>query len=324
MIYLRTGANGTGKTSGLLGELYDDITVSDRKLYVHGIKDLAIDHTPLVCDNPICDVCPDLKRDNPNHLRLDVWYQVCDKGSLIVVDEAQLHYNLAYKKQSALDSFDIHRHNGQDVYFLCPHPMKLAIGLRRLVANHQHIFYDFLGRHKYTWYECSQSLAKSSAESKRYKLDKRAFSLYTSASEHTQLERKVPFLVFVIIAAILTASFFGYKIYSKLSDKAAPPPPPPVSAPRLPPPPSSSVPSPSGTSQPIRDMPEETKFAHQSAQQLTQQSHDDFIAGVPVGRAGSHLLVPSYAGGKCKGYITKASKTYRFCQRDGEIYYVAL
>jgi len=310
VIYFRTGVNGTGKTSGLIGEFYDEID-KGRKLYVHGIKDLAIDHTPLVCDNDICDVCPAIKKDDPNALRLEEWYKVCDPGSLIIADEAQFQFPISYKNKAVLDAFSIHRHDGKDIYFLTQHPMMLCVGLRRLAAGHQHIFYDFLGRHKWSWNECSQNLSKTRAEVTRYKLDKRTFKLYTSASSHSELDRKIPKSVFVFFIAIFITLTILYRVYLHRTEKPASQSVPALIAP-------ASEPVAPSVALLVPTAPAPVPTVPTAPAPVVQQQ------GVPVGNKVSNQLVatvlPSY---RCIGFVSKGGVTYRFCHTsDNQLVYV--
>ena len=47
-------------------------------------------------------------------------------------------------------------------------------------------------------------------------MDKKVFSLYKSATIHTQVRRKIPKQVFVLPVLLLVGLFMGYRIYSSL------------------------------------------------------------------------------------------------------------
>lgn len=212
MITLLTGVPGSGKTAYLVDTLID--IAKDRPIYASGLDGLKIPHTPI----------------DPERWHLDL-----PDGAVMVVDEVQKVWRPRGPSQApsqAVKELEEHRHRGVDIYLTTQRPNLCDANVRGLVGRHVH-FRDtgWLGRHMYEWPECSENLAWKTCHTKRkYKLPKRAFEFYKSASVHTKPVRGRSPLIWLCIVLLICVSIFGALLYRSLSRSDAPAVPPPSPA----------------------------------------------------------------------------------------------
>jgi zona occludens toxin len=204
MITLITGAPGTGKTSALVDML--ESLGKDRQIYVHGIPDLLIPHIEL---------------EKPEE-----WMSTVPDGSVIIIDEVQNIWRPAGSGQKIPDhiaALETHRHHGLDFYIMTQGLNLVHANVRALVGRHIHLRdLGILGRHWYEWPECADNCRTSwrAAPIKhRYKLPKRIFSKYKSASLHVKPVRGFPRALPVLIVVVILASWFGWKTYQNVIAK---------------------------------------------------------------------------------------------------------
>lgn len=204
MITLITGAPGTGKTAALVGMLTE--VSKDRALYVSGIPELQIKHEPL---------------DDPAK-----WISDVPDGSVIVIDEAQRAWRPrgpGQKVPADIAALETHRHRGIDFYVITQSPRLIDTNVRGLVGRHVHLRdVGLLGRWWYEWPEVSDqcnSAWKNAPIKKRYALPKAIFGQYKSASLHVKPIRSVPWMVFVLAAALVGLAFFVWKSGNIIAQK---------------------------------------------------------------------------------------------------------
>lgn len=214
MITLITGAPGTGKTAALVSLLRE--LNKDRAIYVNGIPDLKLDHIEL---------------EDPTD-----WINSVPDGSVIVIDEVQRIWRPrgpGAKVPPDIAALETHRHRGLDFYVITQSPRLVDSNVRGLTGRHIHLRdLGMIGRFWYEWPECADQCAttwKNAPIKKRYRLPKAVFGQYKSASMHIKPERSVPWMLFVMFAALVTVTFLAYKSYSlimsKMHPEVAPPPP---------------------------------------------------------------------------------------------------
>lgn len=195
MITLITGAPGAGKTAAMVDILRG--IVGERPLYVQGVNGLQLDHELV-----------DATR----------WHEDVPDGAVIVIDEVQQVWRPrgpSVKPGPDIQSLETHRHRGLDFYLTTQQPKLLDQNVRALVGRHVHIRdTGWLGRWWYEWPECSENLAwKTCSIKKRYKLPRKAFDLYTSASMHMTPKRiGSPMLwitgILVVLGLVLSAAVY--------------------------------------------------------------------------------------------------------------------
>jgi len=213
MITLFTGMPGAGKTAAMV-DLLASLT-GDRPIFVHYDpskkkrpnqvllhESLKLDHQPCLAEN---------------------WHLEVPDGAILVIDEVQDVWRprgSTSRVPDAVQALETHRHGAVDIYMTTQAPRLVDSNVRGLVNRHVHIRdTGWLGRHWYEWPECNESLAwKTCPVKKSYKLPKRAFDLYQSATEHNKSIRMVPaalywaisFVVFALVAGVM-----AYRTFSK-------------------------------------------------------------------------------------------------------------
>lgn len=215
MITLITGAPGTGKSNACVS-LLEEIG-KDRPLYVFGIPELKIPHIELADPTTWPDTVPD--------------------GSAIILDEVQNVWRPRGSGQKVPDhvaKLETHRHHGLDFYIITQGPNLLDSNVRALVGRHVHLRdLGILGRWWYEWPECADNCRtawKNAPIKKRYRLDKAAQAKYKSASIHVKPVRSVPWMLAVMVLALLVVAVMTWKAYGMISAKVAPAKPSPAEA----------------------------------------------------------------------------------------------
>lgn len=242
MITLITGAPGAGKTAALV-DLLSSIG-KGRPVYVDGIPDLAVPHV---------DVSP---LGDPHD-----WHNTVPDGSIIVIDEVQRVWrprSPGSRVPPDIEALETHRHKGIDLYIITQGPNLLDRNVRTLVGRHVHLRdIGVLGRYWYEWPECCEQPAtqyRSAPIKRRYRLPKRAFSQYTSASVHIKPVRRFPPALIIFVVATIAAALLGWRAVAGIQERraeaqekpAASTPAPVASDARLPAPPALSASSTAG------------------------------------------------------------------------------
>lgn len=215
MLTLITGAPGAGKTAALVSLLREfttskrvdnGVSVASRPIYCDGIPDLAIAHEPL---------------------NVQRWHETVPDGSIIVIDECQRHWrpgSSGARIPPEIAALETHRHRGIDVYVLTQHPSLLHSNVRRLVGRHIHLRdLGILGRWWYEWPEASNTETFRTAPVKRrYTLDKKAFSLYKSASLHVKPVRSIPRSLVFGLLGVAALTYLVPSLYFRFTAKLEP------------------------------------------------------------------------------------------------------
>lgn len=210
-----TGMPGSGKTAYVVDQLID-LVKSGRPLFVDGVPDLNLDHSPLPAVEQWTKLVDDPSSATGKKLVFDF-----PANSVIVLDECQRHFRVrpaGSKVPDAIAAFETHRHQGLDFFLITQHPLLLDSNIRRL-ARHIHLRNHPLGRQLYEWPEVNDPdlvSSRSKAAVVRYRLPKRAFSRYKSAEIHTKTKERLPFAVYVFGAAVLAVlgtAGWGYYRY---------------------------------------------------------------------------------------------------------------
>lgn len=223
MINLFTGAPGTGKTAYVLSEMLR-LLPDGRPLYVHGVPELKIPHTSVVCSSLTCKVCPELASDREGLLLAEDWDQWAPDGAIILFDEVQNIYRprgMSVKPPSSIMAFETHRHKGLDFYLASQSPMLFDGNIRRLVNRHIHLKAKWALLKQYEWGECFDNPSKSTtgAVESKYKINKKVFDLYKSASLHTEVKRKIPPAVYALGFLLVALVVGGNMIFRSLEAK---------------------------------------------------------------------------------------------------------
>lgn len=223
-IIVVTGQPGSGKTAAVVDMLAHDEQFKGRPLFITGVPDLAIDHTP--CP-PVADWTQ--FRRSPDDPDLELAYFTFPENAVVVVDEAQRIYRpraVGSKVPPEVQAFETHRHTGVDFILITQHPGLIDSNIRKLVGRHIHIRVTPFGRYRYEWTELGDPESASSREvaaKERYMLPKRAFALYKSSQLHTKIKVKMPWYVYLFAVCLVGFVGLGWYAYHRVSARVEPP-----------------------------------------------------------------------------------------------------
>lgn len=218
MIYLRTGANGSGKTLLTLKDVYDKSVKESRPVYHNGRFEVAPDG-PLTAWT---------KHD------FNDWQSLPD-GSIFIVDEC--HNEMPPRASSApvpaaIKALAEHRRRGFDFYLITQHPLNFDSFVRRLIGSpgwHQHLkrasgapLVSVL-----QWAAVNERPEKAgsgaSAQVSMVSYPKEVYKWYVSTSLDTA-KIKVPFALKLLVAVVVIVPILGYLVYGRIQAMAEPKP----------------------------------------------------------------------------------------------------
>lgn len=217
MLTLFTGTPGAGKTALVVSELVK-VVESGRRVIVMGIPELQVPHELAPPVEKWTRLVPTV--EDPNIFEAEF---VFPEGSLVVIDEAQKVFrprSVGSKVPDHVSAFEKHRHRGLDFWLITQHPNLLDAAVRKLIGKHVHLRGHWAGRELLEWPEAADPSSKSeraSAVRVRYKLPKKVFSLYKSASLHVKQKRRVPKLVYVLVGLVGLVGYLGWRSYDRVA-----------------------------------------------------------------------------------------------------------
>lgn len=208
MLTLITGAPGSGKSAALVSMLAE-LGQGGRQIYVNGIPDLKIPHEVL---------------DEPER-----WPELVPDGSVIVIDEVQRIWRPRGPGQKVpphVALLETHRHRGLDFYIITQGPNLVDSNVRALAGRHVHLRdLGILGRWWYEWPETADNCRtawKNAPIKKRYRLPKQIFGQYKSASIHVKPIRSVPWMLAVMVGALVAVGVVSWIAYGSISARLNP------------------------------------------------------------------------------------------------------
>lgn len=221
MIELNTGVPGSGKTLSMVQQLaalvarWDRHPEEARPIFVHGVPQLAIAHSPLpllsisVGQLGLSEVIPD--------------WQAMPEGSLVIIDECQCAFPPRSTQSKPLPHvawLNVHRHHGFDIWLTTQHPKLIDGSVRALVGKHKHFRRLFGGQRAmiYEFDACNDGLGGLKNAVKSYwAYPKKAYTWYKSAEVHTRQRFRLPIWVFIPLLALALGAVFVPRAYSVLS-----------------------------------------------------------------------------------------------------------
>jgi hypothetical protein len=209
MIYLFTGAPGSGKTLSAM-EFIAKVKseTPDRIIYAANVDGLNIPGVIHLDDDGIL-----------------AWHEACEKNSIVVVDEAQRYWRAqrSGEPSKAVIEMETHRHDGIDIVLMTQHPTFLHSNIRKLTNHHTHLVaYTKTSSLRWEWREChddiQEAALRSQGEFKEWHYPVELFDWYTSATQHTKrTKRPLKQLLGrlgVVFAALVFVGFVGYVAYA--------------------------------------------------------------------------------------------------------------
>lgn len=303
MITIITGAPGTGKTAALVSLLQENLSLSGRQVYVHGIPDLLIPHEPL--------------------LDPDQWHETVPDGSIIIIDEVQTVWRPRGPGQRVPDhiqKLETHRHRGLDFYIITQGPNLVDANVRALCGRHIHLRdLGFTGRWWYEWPETADQCRttwKNAPIKKKYTLPKKIFEQYKSSTQHNKPIRSFPKILVVLALVVVFLTYLSFKAYSSIQAKVSP-----VSAPLVSEPAGSNSLSPAPGARAPLVVDEKTAFISRvPGRPWTAPAYDEIrkVVSMPVitgaiclGTAckcyHNNLVIPSVSNSECFSWAQEPS-----------------
>ncbi len=222
MITIITGNPGAGKTlytvdkllRGIVGTTVDEevdgeIIKHPRTIYSN-VNGLLLDHE---------------KIDGSDKGGLRNWHEWAKPGSVIVFDEVQKTWEPranGSKVPPDIQALETHRHMGVDFILITQGLMLTERNLCMLCNRHLHV--RRIGNMPlaivYEWDHASRTLMYSKAVAKApYRYSKAVYKLYKSAKLHTSQKRRIPTLVYFILAGLLALAYLAPTTYTRLAER---------------------------------------------------------------------------------------------------------
>lgn len=217
-ITLVTGLPGAGKTAYVVDLLAHSPDLQGRPLFVMGIPELKIDHSPVPPVKEWTEMRPD--KDDPSVM---LPYFTFPPNSVIILDEAQRIYrprSTGSRVPDIVAAFETVRHTGVDFILMTQHPGLLDSNIRLLVGRHMHIHVTPVGRKLLEWRGIGSPADRTSRElaaRRSYSPPKRVFDLYKSSELHTKVKVAVPWQYYLFAVALLIMLVLGYVVYQRVT-----------------------------------------------------------------------------------------------------------
>lgn len=181
MLYLITGSPGSGKTLSAIDWILKLKEENPgRLIYAANIDGLNV---PGVI--------------HMEHADVGRWFEVCEKNSIIFVDEAQRYWRAQRSGEPAqsIIEMETHRHDGIDIVMMTQHPTFLHSNIRKLINVHVHLVaYTKNSALRWEWRECHDDVQdnalRAGGEFKEWHYPARCFDSYTSATQHTKRAKR--------------------------------------------------------------------------------------------------------------------------------------
>jgi zona occludens toxin len=233
MIYLVTGAPGSGKTLYAVAKLIPEVLKAvpseagqpgqARRLCVDGIPDLVLPHEEMA--KPARDALTGEYKGGEG-FGVWNWHEWVKAGDLLVIDEVQRHWRprgMGTKPPPEIAALETHRHRGIDFIIITQHPMLIDQNVRRLIGRHEHVrrLFGMKRALVYQWDGCQSDVSRLGSGTRTiFSYPKKAMQLYKSSELHTKQQYKIPaFFAFPLVVAGL-AIVAGPSAYSALKGAA--------------------------------------------------------------------------------------------------------
>lgn len=234
MIYLITGVPGSGKSlyavSTLLKKLMGETIKQEgkpdikRRLCIDGIPGLLLPHELMApqVEGSLVSRGKDEKETPAEGHGLWNWFEWCQPGDVIVVDEVQRYWRprgMGTKVPLDVAKLETHRHYGVDFVLITQNPMLLDQNVRRLVGRHLNVRRVFGGARAliYDWDGCQTDVHRTAGATRTlWSYPKGAYKLYKSSELHTKQHQKIPLFMLFPLAVLALAVFAGPKAWSTL------------------------------------------------------------------------------------------------------------
>jgi len=141
------------------------------------------------------------------------WHEL-PTGAIIVIDESQRHFpqmSSSAKRPEHYSRFDMHRHQGHDIFLLTQDSNLIDTNVRAMAGRHIHLVRPFGMEYAnvYDWPQVHNTRGKdvskdTSALKSKWMFNKELYAVYKSAEAHT-VKRQLPYKKLAILAFTLIA-----------------------------------------------------------------------------------------------------------------------
>lgn len=225
MITIITGTPGAGKTLYAISKLLlpivgttvrqevdGEVVEHPRTIYTN-IRGLTLDHELI---------------DGGATGGLRNWHEWAKPGAVIVFDEVQKIWEPranGSKVPDDIKALETHRHMGVDFVLITQGLMLTERNLAMLCNRHLHVrrVANLGFAVVYEWDHASRTLLYAKAIAKQpWRYDKKVFKVYKSADLHTKQPKRVPTLVWFIVAALCGLAYLLPSVRERLSARMNP------------------------------------------------------------------------------------------------------
>lgn len=204
-ITLITGLPGHGKGVFSLDTINKLQKKSQRPVYYHNVKDLALQWHQL---------------ENPKD-----WVN-CPEGSIILLDEAWQTFPLRPNAQTPPDyvaQLATHRHKGYDIFIVTQQPSQLDSFVRKLIDKHYHVVRRYGAEsanvHEFIGLNPDPQRSRKNSIKHSYSYPKEVYTWYKSAEVHTVQTKRPLRIYFLWFGLPLLLAFAIYYINGMLNPK---------------------------------------------------------------------------------------------------------
>ncbi|MBX3631207.1 MAG: zonular occludens toxin [Nitrosomonas sp.] len=224
-ITLITAVPGGGKTAHVVWNVIRPACEKQRVVYCNAIPELKL---------PVIKVTRDQvkawsEREAVDPLDPEGVYKLLNfqEGALIVADEIQYLWPTAGSREPPEDIKYLtqHRKHGLDFVLITQSPHLVHSHVLQVVDKHIHIVPTWSGRKMYEWPEyCANPKHRTNQQNAvktQYKIPAEAFPLYYSATQHTKVERRIPFMLWFAIFIFIFIPVMVYASFDRINQKLA-------------------------------------------------------------------------------------------------------
>lgn len=157
------------------------------------------------------------------------WHEWAKPGAVIVFDEVQKVWSPrpnGSKVPPDIQHLETHRHMGVDFVLISQGATLCDQNISMLAGRHLHV--RRIGKMPlaivYEWDRVSRQLLFSKAFTKSpWKYNKKVFKLYKSADLHTKQPRRLPGLVWFLLAGVVAMAMLGPTFYGRMQERIGKP-----------------------------------------------------------------------------------------------------
>lgn len=225
---LVTGVNGSGKTLLTVADLADTVkgweaSPEDRRtLYVHGIRDLQLEHVPLpiypVKGKPGDDYRRTTLGQPAEAVAVD-WSSV-EQGALVVIDEAQKIFpsrSVGSPVPEHVRWFEDGRQLGVTVILITQTPTSIDTEIRKRCGLHRHYQKKLGVRSVLEWEHVQTSCSGGEPRVSLVRNRKDAYGLYSSALVHgDKISGRFPLWLLIPIGGLVLAAVAAPSLYRSM------------------------------------------------------------------------------------------------------------